>query len=245
MAEVIEGIILKSSDYQEKSKIVQVYTLEHGLIGLLVKGANSYKSRQFASTQPITHASFSIRYNKGLSTCYASEALHSYSKIKLDFNKSIYVYHLFELLLKGLDQHLATGYLFNLLTAILEGINDAKDEVSIQLYVYMFELKLLYFLGVAPILDRCVSCQTQKEIISFDIDMGGLVCKHCLDHRSRYFSVATIKMIRYLYMNEPEVITDLVEDTQEIVLQELRILLNEFYQNHLGIFTKSLKMLNK
>ncbi len=82
MVETIQGIVLKNSDYQEKSKILQVFSKEHGLIGVYLKGANNFKSSTFAISQPISTAFFNINYSSGLSSCYNGEMIQIISIIK-------------------------------------------------------------------------------------------------------------------------------------------------------------------
>ena len=85
--EIVEGIVLKESDYQEKSKILQILTKEHGLIGIYLKGASSYRSNTFVLSQPITHALFTVKYRKGLSTCFKGEVINSYNSLKITYEK--------------------------------------------------------------------------------------------------------------------------------------------------------------
>ena len=44
MIEKVEGIVLNVRSYGETSKILNVLTKEHGIIGLMAKGAKGMKS---------------------------------------------------------------------------------------------------------------------------------------------------------------------------------------------------------
>lgn len=238
MAEIIEGIVIKNSDYQEKSKILQVFSKEHGLIGVYLKGANQYKSKTFAIAQPISHAFFNINYTNGLSSCYTGEMIQSFHGLKIDFNKNIYVYHLFELILKNIEQHQSVPYLFSLLLKIIQKIDEITEIKVIKLMTIIFELKLLNFIGVAPILSNCVECGSKDNIANFDISKGGLVCQNCLDPRSRNFSIEALQTLYQLFYQEIPNNNFPINDN---VLGELRILLNDYYSYHLGVKTNSAK----
>ncbi|QVK19167.1 DNA repair protein RecO [Mycoplasmatota bacterium] len=240
MVEIIEGIVIKNSDYQEKSKILQVFSKEHGLIGVYLKGANHYKSKTFSIAQPISHAFFNVNYTNGLSSCFHGEMIHSFQALKIDFNKNIYVYHLFELILKNIEQHQPVVYLFDLLLKVIQKIDETKDEKEIKVLTIFFEIKLLNFIGVAPVLTNCVECGSKDDITNFDISKGGFVCQNCLDPRSRSFSIETLQTLYQIFYQDIP-INDF--NINESVLDELRILLNAYYLYHLGIKTNSSKYL--
>ena len=50
----VEGIVLSETPYGETSKIINLYTKEKGLIGIMCKGAKSMKSMFRASTQVLS-----------------------------------------------------------------------------------------------------------------------------------------------------------------------------------------------
>ena len=51
MLKDVEGIILKERDYGESSKILDVFTKEYGLIGILSKGSKKMKSTLSANSK--------------------------------------------------------------------------------------------------------------------------------------------------------------------------------------------------
>lgn len=71
MTKTIEGVVLKATDYQESSKIVQVFSKEYGLISLYLRGANRFNNKAYGLAQALTYASFSIYYKPdSLMTCF-------------------------------------------------------------------------------------------------------------------------------------------------------------------------------
>ncbi len=238
MLETIEGIVIKNSDYQEKSKILQVFSKEHGLIGILLKGANNYKNNNFALIQPISHAFFNINYYNGLSKCYNGELINSFHSLKNDFSKNIYIFHIFELIYKNLEQHQKNSYLFDILLKIIEIMEKSTDIIQIKLLTIYFELKLLYFIGVFPEISKCVECGSSKHITNFDISKGGFVCEKCIDPRSKIFSVDSLQVLYQLFYQE---LDNFNYDINDKIISELQLLLREYYNYHLGIKTNSSK----
>lgn len=233
--ETVEGIVLKESDYQEKSKILQILTKEHGLIGVYLKGANSFRSNTFVLSQPITHALFTINYRQGLSSCFKGEVINSFNFLKVTFDKNIYVYHLFELIIKNIEQHHPIPYLFNLLLQVITFMNDFNDINKIKILTIFTELKLLYFFGIAPVLSNCVECGSTVEIANFDISRGGFVCKNCLRNTQGY-SITTLQTLYQLYIADIDKIN---YDIPSKTINELRSFLTEYYSYHLGMTTNS------
>lgn len=239
MVETTEGIVLKTSDYKENSKILQVFTKEHGLIGIYLKGANNYKNRNYHIAQPISHASFRINYHEGLSSCYQGEMITSYNKLKIDYNKSLYVFHLFELILKTIEQHKQLPMLFDMLLTVLDRINQTSDLLKVECFSIILEIKLLYFIGVNPVLDYCVECGQNNHIVNFDIQKGGFVCRNCQDIRSRNFSLDSLKYIHHFFYENIDSI--FIDKISQSTIKELRLLLLDYYNYHLGVKSNSSK----
>ena len=72
-------------------------------------------------------------------------------------------------LIMNLFYHFSKKKLFELL--------DTYDFNSIILNI--FEIKLLYLLGIAPNLNNCNRCQKKKTDLMLSITLGGCCCKEC------------------------------------------------------------------
>ena len=58
----VEGIIISETPYGDTSKIINVFTKEYGVIGLICKGAMGIKSKLRVGTMKLTHGLFNIYY---------------------------------------------------------------------------------------------------------------------------------------------------------------------------------------
>lgn len=234
--EIVEGIVLKTSDYRENSKILQVLTKEHGLIGIYLKGANNYRNKSFALAQPITHALFTIYYKTGLSSCFKGEIINNFNSLKIDIEKNVYLYHLFELLLKNLEQHQEINYLFNLILKLVIRMEEASLK-DVKIFTLYFELQLLTYLGVAPVLSNCVECGSTSQITNFDITKGGYICDKCNCSTLKSYAVETLQTL--LYLKKLNIDEDIAISDE--TLNELRHLMSDYYLYHLGVKTNSAK----
>lgn len=245
MTEIIEGVVLKSSDYQEHSKILQVFSKEHGLLGIYLRGASNYKSPNFALAQPISHAFFTIRYTEGLSSSFKGEMINAFQNLKLDFTKNIYVYHLFELLMRNLQQHESHPDLYELLIKTLYILENNKEMRLLKLLTIYFEMQLLYHLGVGPVVSECVVCGERTNIANFDIPHGGFVCLNHLDKSQKRYSISTLELLYKLQNNTFEEIVALSTDVKNEVLKDLREIMTNFYLYHLNMTTNAVKYFDK
>lgn len=98
------------------------------------------------------------------------------------------------------------------------------------------ELKYLYFLGVAPILDRCVMCGNTKDIITINSDAGGYVCKNC--HTNEYIAdEKTVKLLRMFSFLDISKIKELnILDKNK---REINKFLEDYYTKYTGLYLKS------
>ena len=82
------GIILKERDYGESSKILDLFTKEYGIIGVISKGSKKVKSTLSGVSTKITYGTFHIYYKDGkLSTLTSVDIINPFVNIKKDILK--------------------------------------------------------------------------------------------------------------------------------------------------------------
>ena len=64
MLEKIEGIVVSETSYGESSKIINILTLDYGIVGIMAKGAKKVKSEFRTLTSKLTYAYFHVYYKK-------------------------------------------------------------------------------------------------------------------------------------------------------------------------------------
>ncbi len=237
MIEKVEGIILNVRSYGETSKIVNVLTKEHGIIGLMAKGAKTMKSDLRSVTDKLTYGFFHIYYKENkLSNLTSVDVINPFRKIKSDISKISYASFLLELAEQVYKQN-QDEQIYQLLIAGLIKINEGYDSMVI---TNILELKYLYFLGVMPVIDACSICGSTASIATLSSIRGGYVCKNCLKNE-RIVSGNTIKLIRMFYYVDIPKITKLdIKDTSK---REINQFLDEYYGEYTGLYLKSKEFL--
>lgn len=233
MLREVEGFILTETPYGETSKIINVFTKDYGIIGIMCKGAKSLKSKNRVSTMRLNYAKFNIYYKKGkLSTLVSADILNPLKKIKSDIVLISYLNYLAELTNQVIKQSNNLAIYDEFIAAILK-IEEGLDPLVI---TNILEIKYLAELGVLFSLDECVMCGSKTSIATIDADKGGFICLNCLTNEV-IVDKKVIKMLRmYYYVNIKSISNIKVEDNIKDVINKF---LDMYYERYTGLYLNS------
>ena len=236
--EKIEGIIVSVNDFKESSKILNIFTKEYGVIGVIAKGCKSIKSTLRSVTDRLTYGYFYMNYKEDkLSVLSSVDVINPFKNIKKDIECISYASYILDLATQVYKQNNSSD-IYKLLIDSLIKINELYDPMVI---TNILELKYLDYLGVMPILDRCSVCGSEKSIATLSSSRGGYICNNCLKN-DRMVSAKTIKLIRMFYYVDISKIEKL--DISELCKNEINTFLNEYYENYTGLYLKSKNFIN-
>ena len=105
--ELEQGVVLKTIDYQENSKIIYLLT-NQGIKSAVVRGAKNLKSHTYSYAQPLVKIEFEIKKDRYIG---ANKILDNYNSIKLDYNKITYALRIIEICYT-LGEHITDSKLF-------------------------------------------------------------------------------------------------------------------------------------
>lgn len=229
----VEGIILSVTPFGETSKIINVFTKEYGVIGIMCKGAMGMKSRLRSATQKLTYGIFDIYYKKDkLSTLVSVDILNPLKKIKEDILLISYASYISELVsqvLKQTNDKKIYDDFINVLLKIEEGLNPV-------VLTNILEVKLLDYLGVGLNLTSCIMCGNKKEIVTLSSEKGGLICKDCYTGE-RIVPISIVKILNMYYLVEIKSISKL--SIKEDIINEINRFLTSYYDDYTGLYLKS------
>lgn len=236
--EKIEGIIVSVNDFKESSKILNIFTKEYGVIGVIAKGCKSIKSTLRSVTDRLTYGYFYMNYKEDkLSVLSSVDVINPFKNIKKDIECISYASYILDLATQVYKQNNSSD-IYKLLIDSLIKINELYDPMVI---TNILELKYLDYLGVMPVLDRCSVCGSEKSIATLSSSRGGYICNNCLKN-DRMVSAKTIKLIRMFYYVDISKIEKL--DISELCKNEINTFLNEYYENYTGLYLKSKNFIN-
>ena len=243
--ESIEGIVLSETNYSESSKILNVFTKEFGLIGVMSKGSRKIKSKLRGVSRKLIYGTFHIYYKEnGVSTLIGVDLINSYNNILNDLEKVSYASFILDLTLQVIRQN-DDIEIFDLLKNTLNKIDEGLNPIVL---TNILELKLLDYLGVSPSIDNCSICGSDKDIVTLSSDQSGYICKNCYNNEP-LVDPKTIKMIRMYYYVDIDKITKL--DVSDKISNEINTFIDDYYDRYTGLYIKSkefiknIKMLDK
>lgn len=237
MIKKIEGIVISETNYGETSKIINIFTKDHGIMGVMAKGARSMKSKLRNYVSPYTYGFFHVYYKEGkLSNLVECEMINDLKKLKSDLILLSYMNYLIELSTQIYKQN-DDENIYNLLISTLLKMNNELDPLVL---TNIIELKLLDYLGISLKLDSCVKCGNKNNIVTICSEAGGYLCTNCCSNNIIY-DEKVIKMLRMYYLIDIDSISTL--NISESVKTSINEFLNEYYEKYTGLYLSSKKYL--
>lgn len=239
MIKQIEGIIISTVDYKESSKILNILTPDEGVIGVLAKGSKNIKSRISAVSNVLTYGIFYLNYHKGsIPILKEVDLFNPLKNIRKDIVKLNYSLFLLELS-SQVCKHDKNREVYDLLINGLIKINEGYDAGVI---TNIIELKMLEYLGIKPVIDRCVNCQKKTDIVTISSYKGGYLCKDCVGNEV-IFDLKTLQIIKLFYYIDVSKIKKI--DISEKVKKEICLFIDDYYERYSGLYLKSKSFLEE
>jgi DNA repair protein RecO (recombination protein O) len=194
----VEAVIIAHRDYGEADRLIRLFSLEHGKLSAIAKGARKIKSHKAAHIEPFTYSSLVLAKGQTFWILTQADTREGYPGIRENLRKTARAAYILELAdhLTGDEQ--PDSAIFHLITETLKRIDAVEDPFSSVLF---FELRLLGFSGFRPDFFHCVSCrkEVQPQDQYFSLHQGGVVCPDCAAIGGSLIPVSqnTLKYLRH------------------------------------------------
>ena len=235
--DTIDAIILHTIDYKDSSKILYVYTSKghHSFIAHRVKKMNN--SMRFLS-QPGTRVK--VNTSKGsLKSLKEAELIDEYHHIKEDVNAFLFMSHIMDLVRNVVDDHADHQKMYQFLIKLFDLMENGKDP---EILSFIFELKLLYFIGYGLHFKSCIHCNNNENLV-FSPTSGGLLCS---EHNSEVGEIFTYDIYHPLaacyYI---DISTENLPVVSKDIRVQIRHILDIMYDDFVGYKTKSRKIIKQ
>ena len=163
-----DAVVLHSFDYGETSRIVRLLTRQHGVVGVMARGARRPTS-QFGSTlQPGSYvqAVYYYRPGRGLQTLKEAAHVVRWRRLTTDIERVTMALRVVEVARLLVEEGEAHPLALDLTVRTLEFLETADDRAAIA--VPWFQLRLAALLGFSPDVRR-------EDVLAVDEDGGRLV----------------------------------------------------------------------
>ena len=233
MQRAIEGIIVSTVDYKESSKIINILTLDEGIIGVVARGSKNLKNHLRTSTMVLSYGVFYLKDDsKRLPVVLEVDIINSFKEIRKDFLKMNYSLFLLELA-SQVFKHDNNCNIYKILISGLIKINEGYDP---KIITNIIEMKFLNNLGIMPNLNCCVDCGSKNNIVTISSNKGGYLCNNCVLDEYKY-DIKTIKLIRMFYYVDINKISKL--EISDECKNEINDFLDNYYDQYTGLYLKS------
>ena len=190
----VNALALKSVDYRDNDKMLSIYSLEKGLMGVCVRGAKKAGSKLGFCTQPFCFAEYVLNEKGDRSTVTGATEIESFYNIRLDLHSYYAGCCILEFLLKFTEVDAPDEATFLLAVDSLKKLNftDGLPERVLVDFLYKQTEISGYALGRA----ECACCG--KKAVNFkkayfDPESAAIVCEECFTVGMREILADTVK----------------------------------------------------
>ncbi len=236
-----QGIVLKSFDFRETSRIATFFTREQGKVSGVLKGIRK-DHRKFGSSLERFSENDIVYYqyrNSDLHLISQCDLIRYFLAVRQDLKKSLAASYILELVYIVMPPEEVNKNVYQLMLDFLAALEETTD---INQLVYIFQIKMLSYSGFRPHLDACLKCKREVSgTVKFSPQEGGLICLKCrsADPNIQMISQGTVSSI--LHVEKSDWAGCLRLKYSPFVQKELKYILNNFLVFHLGKKIRSAK----
>ena len=179
-----EAVVLRSFRLGEADRVLHLYTLDRGRVGVVAKGVRKTKSRFGARLEPLSHVDVLLHQGSGeLQTVTGVELIRSHRHAREDQYRLAVGLVGAEAMLRLFTEQERNARAFTALTRFLDLLDElrARDaRPALDPLALSFQLKLLWLSGYLPHLTSCADCGAAAEpLVGYSPRAGGAVCRAC------------------------------------------------------------------
>lgn len=236
-----KGVILNSKFHKDNVKLLSILC-EDGIHSVLIKGVDKMNSGNRKYTIVPVFVEFMMTDSSTLSTFTEGYVLNNYTSIKTDNNKALTAYAMIEKVLTFAEHIDNQKTLFEFVISILNLLEKYDDYTVI---LNIFEIKLLFLLGIAPNLNRCIKCDSPSDELNLSISLGGCCCKKCSLYNNYELSSEQTKIFKYLYLIKLDKIDQEFLSLIKRTGVNFNNFIDKYYEKHIDFKSKTKKIIEK
>lgn len=210
-AEKAVGIVVRTTDWSETSRIATIWTRELGKVRVLAKGGRRLKSNFETALDLLTVCSIVLlrKSSGGLDLLTEARVEERFAGFGKDLRALYGGYYVAELLGDGTQDYDPHPALYEFSIDTLRKLAAGGDSAAL---ISAFEMGWLGELGLRPVLDHCVSCgntDLPRGRTSYGLTAGGTLCPACApaERDRRLVSDSGLDMLRDLAAGELPVVS--------------------------------------
>ena len=229
-----EGVVLRTWKLGEADRIVVLFTKGHGKVRAVGKGVRKTKSKFGSRLEPTSHVALQLYEGRELDIVTQVETIDRLSPLRDDLDRFTRATALLEAVDALAQDRAPDSRLYAMLTGALRTLAEQDHP----LVVPGFFLKLLAHEGFQPRVDACASCDEDADLVAFDLDEGGLLCRQ--HRRGQPVSPAAVHLLQLMLGGQ---LRDALTTPVGAATHEVEALATRSLEHHLERRIKSVALL--
>lgn len=234
-----EAIVLRTYKSGESDRVVVLWTKSHGKLRGIAKGVRKTTSKLGSGLEVMAHVDILLAASKGeLYQVRQVQHVNRFSTVRQDFDRLSAGLALVEVVDAVPTDNVPDEEIFTMLARALLSLDN--EEFSPFLVPSAFFFKMLALDGSMPQLSECVSCGAGDPLVSFNAEVGGLLCAAC--RSGRPVSKEAIVLLRRLLHGD---LAAVLREGDVLGTSEVVGLASEAIEQHFGKRLKVARSLNQ
>ena len=234
MEEKAEGIVISSVSYGENDKILNIFTLDKGVISAKIKGVKKANAKLKFAQEPFCFAEFVFTKKGEYRTVIGASLIDTFYPVRENVEDLYSASVVLEYVKKFLKENIVSPELFMLCITTLKNIAYEKRGLTA---LTEFLVNALSLSGYAlNITNECACEKKLNDIVYFNYRTGSFVCESCKDDFCRQINFITFSTLNSIVKGQ--------EVSREGVVKALR-LIDYYIANKADETINSLKELIK
>jgi len=230
------GVVLRTIRLGEADRIVTLMTEAHGKVRAVAKGVRKTKSRFGARLEPLGHVAMLLYQGRELDIITQAESVEHFRSVREDLEAVTMATAMLEAVDQVAQERQSNPRLYAMLVGALRALASSRSPMVVP----SFFLKLLALEGFEPVLNQCASCGADAELVAFDIDEGGALCRQC--RRGPSLSPEALELMRRILSGG---LSGVLSDPDPAGAHDVSILASRAIEHHLERRLRSLGVLDR
>jgi DNA repair protein RecO (recombination protein O) len=191
------GVVLRTIKLGEADRIVTVFTHAHGKVRAVAKGVRKTTSKFGARLEPTSRVALQCYKGRELDIVTQAESIETHRVLREEYTLFTHAIPMLEAVDQVAQDREPNPALYRMLTGALRTLGERQSPLVTPAFFW----KLLSLEGFHPMLDACARCTGEAgsgdaELIAFDLEEGGTLCRACSRGGGRPVSPLALDLMR-------------------------------------------------
>jgi DNA repair protein RecO len=234
-----EGVIIHIISYKENASLASILSKE-GIKNYIIRGTAKFTSSNAALASLPTKICFAYT-SSSLGTITDAKIMNNYTLLKEDITRYNLVLCMFEKINKLTTEDTNYDLLYSFVLTCLSKMEEVVYPSSI---LTIFEIKMLYILGINPSFKTCGKCSQKIANGNLVIKLGSYVCDDCARNYHADLCGKDAELFKMIYLRK---INDVDDYFLKTIAENRNIddVVDRYYAYHLEFQSKVKKVVKK